>query len=44
MISSLRIRAVNEIDTICRNSFSKRTRDIIMMAAPVISIMSVVDK
>lgn len=44
MISSLRIRAVNEIDTIWRNSFSKRTRDMIMMAAPVINIMSVVDK
>lgn len=34
MISSLRMSAVNEIATICRNSFSKSTRDIIMIAAP----------
>jgi hypothetical protein len=34
MMSSLRIKAVNEIDTICRNSFSNRMRDTIMMAAP----------
>ena len=34
MISSLRMSAVNEIDTMCRNSFSKSTRDMIMMAAP----------
>lgn len=34
IISSFKIRAVNEIETICRNSFSKRTRDIIMIAAP----------
>jgi hypothetical protein len=33
-ISSLRMRAVNEIDTMCRNSFSKSTRDMIMIAAP----------
>jgi alkylhydroperoxidase/carboxymuconolactone decarboxylase family protein YurZ len=35
MISSLRMRAVNDIDTICRNSFSNRTRDMIIIAAPV---------
>jgi hypothetical protein len=35
MISSLSIRAVKDIDTMCRNSFSKSTRDMIMMAAPV---------
>jgi hypothetical protein len=34
MKSSLRMRAVNEIDTMCRNSFSKSTRDMIMIAAP----------
>ena len=34
MKSSLRMRAVNEIDTICRNSFSKSTRDMIMIVAP----------
>ena len=34
MKSSLRMRAVNEMDTMCRNSFSKSTRDMIMMAAP----------
>lgn len=34
IISSLRIKAVNEMETMCRNSFSKRTKDIIMMAAP----------
>ena len=34
MKSSLRMRAVNEIDTMCRNSFSKRTKDIIMIVAP----------
>ena len=34
MKSSLRIRAVNEMDTMCRNSFSKSTRDMIMIAAP----------
>lgn len=34
MISSLRINAVNEIDTMFKNSFSKRTRDMIMIAAP----------
>ena len=34
MKSSLKMRAVNEMDTICRNSFSKSTRDIIMIAAP----------
>jgi hypothetical protein len=31
---SLRMRAVNEIDTMCRNSFSTSTRDMIMIAAP----------
>jgi hypothetical protein len=35
MISSLMMRAVKEIDTIFKNSVSKRTRDIIMMAAPM---------
>jgi hypothetical protein len=34
IISSLRISAVNDIDTICKNSFSKRTSDMIMIAAP----------
>ena len=34
MKSSLRMRAVNEIDTMCRNSFSKSTRDMIIIAAP----------
>jgi hypothetical protein len=34
MMSSLRIRAVNEMDTILRNWFSKRTRDMIMIAPP----------
>ena len=34
MISSLRIRAVNEIATMFKNSFSNRTRDMIIMAAP----------
>ena len=34
MMSSLRMRAVNEIETILRNSFSKSTRDMIMMAPP----------
>jgi hypothetical protein len=34
MRSSLRIKAVNEIDTMWRNSFSKRTSDTIMIAAP----------
>lgn len=34
IISSLSTRAVNEIETICKNSFSKRTSDMIMMAAP----------
>lgn len=34
MKSSLRMRAVNEIDTMCRNSFSKSTRDMIMIVAP----------
>ena len=34
MKSSLRTRAVNEMDTICRNSFSKSTKDMIMIAAP----------
>lgn len=35
MISSLRIKAVNDIETMCKNSFSKRTSDMIMIAAPV---------
>jgi hypothetical protein len=34
MKSSLRMRAVNEIYTMCRNSFSKSTSDMIMIAAP----------
>ena len=34
MKSSLRMRVVNEMDTICRNSFSKSARNIIMKAAP----------
>jgi hypothetical protein len=34
MMSSLRIRAVNEIETISRNSFSNRMRDTIMIAVP----------
>ena len=34
MKSSLRMRAVNEMDTMCRNSFSKRTRDMIIIVAP----------
>jgi hypothetical protein len=38
MMSSLRIKAVNEMDTICRNSFSKSTRDMIMIAAPIAEV------
>jgi len=34
MISSFKMRDVNEIDTMCRNSLSKRMRDMIIMAAP----------
>ena len=34
MKSSLRMRAVKEIDTMCRNSVSKSTKDMIMIAAP----------
>jgi hypothetical protein len=34
IISSLTIRAVNEIATILRNSFSNRTSDMIMIAPP----------
>ena len=34
MISSFRIRAVNEMATMFKNSFSNRTRDMIIMAAP----------
>ena len=34
MKSSLEMRAVNEIDTMCKNSFSKRARDMIMIVAP----------
>jgi hypothetical protein len=34
MISSLITRAVNDIATMFRNSFSKRTKDMIIIAAP----------
>jgi hypothetical protein len=34
MISSLRTNAVNDIETMCKNSFSNKTNDIIMIAAP----------
>jgi hypothetical protein len=34
MMSSLRTNAVNDIETICKNSFSNNTNDIIMIAAP----------
>ena len=34
MISSFRIRAVNEMATMFKNSFSNRTRDMIIIAAP----------
>ena len=33
-MSSLRTRAVKEMETMCKNSFSKRSRDMIMIAAP----------
>jgi hypothetical protein len=35
MMSSFRIRAVNEIATILRNSFSNSSKDMIIMAPPV---------
>ena len=38
MMSSLRISAVKEIETICKNSFSKRTRDMIMIADPEVTL------
>jgi hypothetical protein len=41
MMSSLRTRAVNDIDTMFKNSFSKRTSDMIMIAAPVSMSISV---
>ena len=34
MMSSLRMRAVKEIETMLRNSFSKSTSDMIMIAPP----------
>ena len=34
MMSSLRTKAVNDIETICKNSFSNNTNDMIMIAAP----------
>jgi hypothetical protein len=34
MMSSFRTRAVNDIETMFKNSFSKRIKDIIMMADP----------
>jgi hypothetical protein len=34
MMSSFKMSAVNEIETMLRNSFSNRMRDMIMMAAP----------
>ncbi|KAG5338798.1 hypothetical protein C0989_006225, partial [Termitomyces sp. Mn162] len=34
MMSSFRMRAVKEIETMCKNSFSNSTRDMIMIAAP----------
>ena len=39
MMSSLRIRAVNEIATMFRNSFSNNTSDMIMMAAPARTVL-----
>lgn len=36
IISSFKISAVNEIDTILRNSVSKSNRDMIMMAPPFV--------
>lgn len=42
MMSSLMMSAVNEIETMFKNSFSKSTKDMIIIAAPVIiSRMSV---
>ena len=38
MMSSLRIRAVKDIDTMLRNSFSNNTRDMIMMAPPELEV------
>ena len=35
IMSSLRIRAVNEMETMFKNSFSNKRRDMIMIAAPV---------
>lgn len=34
MISSFKIRAVNEIETMFRNSFSNKIKDMIMIAEP----------
>jgi len=34
MTSSLMTKAVKEMDTMCKNSFSNKRRDMIMMAAP----------
>jgi hypothetical protein len=34
MMSSFRIKAVNEMATMFKNSFSNRTRAMIMIAAP----------
>ena len=42
IISSLRIKAVNEMDTMWRNSVSNSTSDIIMIAAPNSSSVSTV--